>query len=170
MKKTLIFITALVNCTAVMAAETPQPQWQPAQSLSTTPTTALPPAPAPVTVAQPAVTSQAPAGVPAPESAATGSAPPAPVPPDAALQYAENVTAPPVSGGDKTAPFRTGWRSAQLRNGPCHRRAPDTLSDSEARTRVIPADGTGFTQLPRRGEFHRPDRRAVADSGPAGER
>lgn len=94
MKKTLIFITALVSCTAVMAAETPQPQWQPAQSLSTTPTTALPPAPAPVTVAQPAVTSQAPAGVPAPESAATGSAPPAPVPPDAALQYAENVTAP----------------------------------------------------------------------------
>ncbi|EBP9322282.1 conjugal transfer protein TraN, partial [Salmonella enterica] len=44
MKKTLIFITALVSCTAVMAAETPQPQWQPAQSLSTTPTTALPPA------------------------------------------------------------------------------------------------------------------------------
>ncbi|EKO1716740.1 conjugal transfer protein TraN, partial [Salmonella enterica] len=94
MKKTLIFITGLVSCTAVMAAETPQPQWQPAQSLSTTPTTALPPAPAPVTVAQPAVTSQAPAGVPAPESAATGSAPPSPVPPDAALQYAENVTAP----------------------------------------------------------------------------
>ncbi|EBQ3951087.1 conjugal transfer protein TraN, partial [Salmonella enterica] len=94
MKKTLIFITALVSCTVVMAAETPQPQWQPAQSLSSTPTTALPPAPAPVTVAQPAVTSPAPADEPAPESAATGSAPPAPVPPDAALQYAENVTAP----------------------------------------------------------------------------
>ncbi|EDC7803899.1 TPA: conjugal transfer protein TraN [Salmonella enterica] len=70
MKKTLIFITALVSCTVVMAAETPQPQWQPAQSLSSTPTTALPPAPAPVTVAQPAVTSPAPADEPAPVTAA----------------------------------------------------------------------------------------------------
>lgn len=29
MKKTLIFITGLVSCTAVIAAETAQPQWQP---------------------------------------------------------------------------------------------------------------------------------------------
>ncbi|EAX1758314.1 conjugal transfer protein TraN, partial [Salmonella enterica] len=68
MKKILIFITRLVSCTAVIAAETAQPQWQPAQSLSTTPTTALPPAPAPapapVTVAQPAVTSPSSTGVP----------------------------------------------------------------------------------------------------------
>ncbi|EBP2517044.1 conjugal transfer protein TraN, partial [Salmonella enterica] len=94
MKKILIFITGLVSCTAVIAAETAQPQWQPAQSLSTTPTTALPPAPAPVTVAQPAVTSPSSTGVPAPESAGMESAPPAPMPPDAALQYAENVTVP----------------------------------------------------------------------------
>ncbi|ECH7874540.1 conjugal transfer protein TraN [Salmonella enterica subsp. enterica serovar Rubislaw] len=113
MKKTLIFITGLVSCTAAMAAETPQPQWQPAQSLSTTPTTALPPAP--VTVAQPAVTSPVPADVPTQESVGAASAPPAPMPPDAALQYAENVTTPLSPEAIKQ--LRSGLDGVQRRAG-----------------------------------------------------
>lgn len=91
MKKTLIIIASLVSSTSVMAAETPQAQWQPAQSLSANPTTALPPAPAPT---QPAAVQPGQTVTPTPQSAGSASAPPVPMPPDAALQYAENVVAP----------------------------------------------------------------------------
>lgn len=65
MKKTLIVIASLVSSTSVMAAETPQAQWQPA-------------------AVQPGQTV-----TPTPQSAGSASAPPVPMPPDAALQYAE---------------------------------------------------------------------------------
>ncbi|EBL6729370.1 conjugal transfer protein TraN [Salmonella enterica] len=105
MKQTLIFLAGILSSASVVAAVPPQTQaqaqWQPAQSLSTTPTVTGPAAPS-------ATSAQSASGLPAQENAgpdasasvsanarvnANVSLPP-PMPPDAALQYAENVTAP----------------------------------------------------------------------------
>lgn len=105
MKQTLIFLAGILSSASVVAAAPPQTQaqtqWQPAQSLSTTPT-----------VTGPAASSaQSASGTPAQENAGHGTNAnananantsanannvplPPPMPPDAALQYAENVTAP----------------------------------------------------------------------------
>ncbi|ENJ2713675.1 conjugal transfer protein TraN [Salmonella enterica] len=105
MKQTLIFLAGILSSASVVAAVPPQTQaqaqWQPAQSLSTTPTVTGP-------AASSATSAQSASGLPAQENAgpdasasvsanarvnANVSLPP-PMPPDAALQYAENVTAP----------------------------------------------------------------------------
>lgn len=112
MNKTLIVIASLVSSISVMAAETPQAQWQPAQTLSANPTTALPPAPAPT---QPAAVQPAQPVTPAPQSAGTASAPPVPMPPDAALQYAENVVAP--LSPDAIKELRAGLDGVQRSTG-----------------------------------------------------
>ncbi|EBB6726063.1 conjugal transfer protein TraN [Salmonella enterica] len=94
MKLTRLFIAGLLSSAVATAAETPPAQWQPAQSLSTTPTVSVPPAPSALPPTTPVATAPATSGLPAQGNANTSATPPAPMPPDAALQYAENVTMP----------------------------------------------------------------------------
>ena len=112
MKKTLIVIASLVSSATVIAAETPQAQWQPAQSIAANPTTALSPAPAPT---QSAAAQPVQAVTLAQQSAGSASAPPVPMPPDAALQYAENVVAPLSPDAIKT--LRSGLDGVQRSTG-----------------------------------------------------
>lgn len=114
MKQTLIFLAGILSSATVMAADPPQAQWQPAQSLDTTPPVSVPGVQAtqPPPAAPPAAS-----GLPAPGNAGTGSTPslPLPVPPDAALKYAENVAVP--LSPEAITQLRSGLDSVQRSTG-----------------------------------------------------
>lgn len=114
MKQTLIFLAGILSSATVMAADPPQAQWQPAQSLDTTPPVSVPGVQAtqPPPAAPPAAS-----GLPAPGNAGTGSTPslPLPVPPDAALKYAENVAVP--LSPEAIMQLRSGLDSVQRSTG-----------------------------------------------------
>ncbi|EAN9728873.1 conjugal transfer protein TraN [Salmonella enterica] len=114
MRQTLIFLAGILSSAAVMAADPPQAQWQPAQSLDTTPPVSVPG----VQATQPPPTAPpAASGLPAPGNAGTGSTPslPLPVPPDAALKYAENVAVP--LSPEAITQLRSGLDSVQRSTG-----------------------------------------------------
>ncbi|EOV0239319.1 DotH/IcmK family type IV secretion protein [Salmonella enterica] len=114
MKQTLIFLAGILSSATVMAAASPQAQWQPAQSLDTTPPVSVPGVQAtqPPPAAPPAAS-----GLPVPGNAGTGSTPslPLPVPPDAALKYAENVAVP--LSPEAITQLRSGLDSVQRSTG-----------------------------------------------------
>lgn len=118
MKQTLLIIAGLLSSASVIAADTPPPQWQPAQSLSTTPTVSVPPAPAalPVAPTPPVAPATAPTTPPAAAVAdTTATSIPTPMPPDAALQYAENVTT--LLSAEAIKQLRSGLDGVQRSTG-----------------------------------------------------